>query len=168
MNDRDRRFCEEYLIDLNAKRAALRAGFAPGTANRASAWIKADSPAKPELRAEIDRLIAERSRRTGVSADRVVRELARIAFANVTDVLDIAASDVRSDIDRDDSAALAKIRRRQTADGVECEIHMHDKNRALELLGKHLGLFTENVKLQQVMPVIIDDVGEKRDADETE
>ena len=145
---------------MNAKRAALRAGFAPGTAGKAAAWIRADSPAKPELRTEIDRLIAERSRRTGVSADRVVRELARIAFADVTDVLDIAASDVRGDIDRDDSAALAKIKRKQTADGVECEIHMHDKNRALELLGKHLGLFTENVRLQQVLPVIVDDTGE--------
>ena len=167
MNDRDRRFCEEYLIDLNAKRAALRAGCTPAIANRAASWIKRDSPAKPELRAEIDRLIAERSRRTGVSADRVVRELARIAFADVTDVLDIAASDVRGDIGRDDSAALAKIRRRQTADGVECEIHMHDKNRALELLGKHLGLFTENVRLQQALPVIIDDVGAKQNADGT-
>ena len=161
VNDRDRRFCEEYLIDLNAKRAALRAGFAPSTAKDASMWINPQHPEKPALRVEIDRLMAERSRRTGVSADRVVRELARIAFADLTDVLDITASDVRGDIGRDDSAALARIKRRQTADGVECEIHMHDKNRALELLGKHLGLFTENVRLQQVLPVIIDDVGEE-------
>ena len=163
VNDRDRRFCEEYLIDLNAKLAALRAGFAPATARNAAAWIRPQGPAKPALRAEIDRLMAERSRRTGVNADRVVRELARIAFADVTDVMDIAAADVRGDIGRDDSAALAKIKRRRTADGVECEVHMHDKNRALELLGKHLGLFTENVRLQQVLPVIIDDVGGERE-----
>ena len=161
MNDRDQRFCEEYLIDLNARRAALRAGFSPATARNASAWIKPHSPTKPAMRAEIDRLMAERSRRTGVSADRVVRELARIAFADVTDVMDLAASDVREDIGRDDSAALAKIKRKRTSDGVECEIHMHDKNRALELLGKHLGLFTENVRVQQVLPVIIDDVKEE-------
>lgn len=159
MKDRDQRFCEEYLIDLNAKRAAIRAGFSPATARNAAAWVNAQHPTKPELRTEIDRLMAERSRRTGVSADRVVRELARIAFANLTDVLDMDSLDVRGDIGPDDSAALAKIKRRQTADGVECEIHMHDKNRALELLGKHLGLFTENVRLQQALPVIIDDIG---------
>ena len=159
MNDRERRFCEEYLLDLNAKGAALRAGYAPGTARNAANWISRENAEKPALRGEIDRLIAERSRRTEVNADRVIRELAHIAFADMTDVMDVATSDIRSDISRDASAAVARIKRRMTANGVECEIHMHDKNRALELLGKHLGLFAENVRLQQVLPVIIDDVG---------
>ena len=122
VNDQDRRFCEEYLIDLNATQAALRAGFAPTTARCASTWINAKNPKKPAVRAEIDRLMAERSRRTGVSADRVVQELSQIAFA----------------------------------DGEEGSVRMQDKIRALELLGKHMGLFTENVKLQAERPVIID------------
>ena len=154
MNERERRFCEEYLIDLNATNAAIRAGYAPGTARNASCWITPRNPKKPRLREEIDRLIAERSRRTGVNADRVVRELARIAFADMTDVMDMDAVDVRSDIARDDSAALARIKRRCTQGGVE--IRMHDKNRALELLGKHLGLFADGSHGQQVPPVIID------------
>lgn len=126
MKDQDQRFCEEYLLDLNAVQAALRAGFAPSTARHASAWINARNPRKPEMRAEIDRLMAERSRRTGVNADEVVQELARIAFA----------------------------------DGAEGGVRTQEKIRALELLGKHLGLFTENVRVQQVLPVIIDDVKE--------
>ena len=156
MNERERRFCEEYLIDLSPQNAALRAGYAPATARNAACWIAPGRPKKPELRGEIDRMLAERSRRTGVNADRVVRELARIAFADVADVMDAGGTDVRGDIARDDSAALAQVRRRETAGGVECEIRMHDKNRALQLLGKHLGLFADGARSQPAPPVIID------------
>lgn len=160
MNDRERCFCEEYLIDLNAAGAATRAGYAPTTARNASSWIHPQHPTKPALREEIDRLLAERSRRTGVNADRVVRELARIAFADMTDVVDLDASDVREAISRDDSAAVAKIRRRQTASGVECEVRMYDKNRALELLGRHLGLFANAPRTEMELPMIVDDIPE--------
>ena len=45
--------------------------------------------------------------------------------------------------------------------GVECEIRMHDKNRALELLGKHLGLFADNLRAEPELPVIVDDVEDR-------
>lgn len=157
MNDREKCFCEEYLIDLNATSAATRAGYAPSTARNASCWIHPAHPSKPRLRQEIDRLLAERSRRTGVNADRVVRELARIAFADMADVMDLDAVDVRETISRDDSAAVAKIRRRQTQRGVECEVRMYDKNRALELLGRHLGLFAGSPRAEAELPLIVDD-----------
>lgn len=166
MNEREKRFCQEYLIDLDATNAARRAGYADSTARNAACWISGAKPRKPKLRAEIDRLIAERSRRTGVNADRVLRELARIAFANVTDVLDDDGVNVRRDISRDDSAALAKIHRKQTANGLDCEVRMHDKNRALEMLGKHLGMFADNLRVQQLQPVIIDETDSEDDAGE--
>ena len=159
MNERQRRFCEEYLIDLDAKRAALRAGYTPATAHHASEWIHPQHPQRPELRREIDRRLAERSRRTGVNGERVVRELARIAFADVTDVVD-ADGELRGDLTRDDTAALAGVKCRQTRDGAVREVRMHDKNRALELLGKHLGLFNGDAQPPQELPVIIDDAGE--------
>ena len=80
MNERERRFCEEYLVDLCAKRAALRAGYTPSTADNASLWIHPGHPRKPELRAEIDRRVAERAQRIQISGDRVVQGLANIAF----------------------------------------------------------------------------------------
>lgn len=159
MNDREKCFCGEYLIDLNASGAATRAGYAPTTARNAASWIHPLHPTKPALREEIDRLLAERSRRTGVNADRVVRELARIAFSDMTDVLDVNAADMREAISRDDSAAVAKIRRRQTSSGVECEVRMYDKNRALELLGRHLGLFANGAHTEMQLPLIVDDTG---------
>ena len=159
VNDRDKRFCEEYLIDLNAQNAALRAGFTLSTARTAAAWIKPERPSKPAVRAEIDRLIAERSRRTGVNADRVVRELARIAFADITDIIDTNTCEVREDATKDDRAAIASMKVKH-GEVSEREVKLYDKARALELLGKHLGMFTEMVKIQEVLPVIIDDTGQ--------
>ena len=157
MNDRDRRFCEEYMIDLDAKHAAIRAGYAVSTARTAAEWIKPENPKKPGLRAEIDRMMAERSRKTGISAERVVRELARIAFADITNVVNKETGEVLADANRDDAAAIASVKVKE-GEITEREVRMYDKNRALELLGKHLGLFTDNVKLQVERPVIVDDV----------
>ncbi len=80
---KQQRFVEEYLIDLNATQAAIRAGYSPKTAYS----IENELLNKPEIRARIDITLAERSKRTGVNADRVIQELARIAFVNPTEVV---------------------------------------------------------------------------------
>lgn len=59
-------FCEEYLIDLNATQAAIRAGYSPDSAGS----IGFELLKKPEIRARIDQAMAERSKRTGINADR--------------------------------------------------------------------------------------------------
>ena len=155
-NDRERRFVEEYMIDLNACAAAQRAGYTYATARNAAEWINPEHPKKPKLRQAIERLMAEQSRRTGVSADRVERELARIGFVNAADVIDVKTGRVRSDASRDDLAAIMSI---TVKDGV-CEVRMQDKVQALKLLGMHKGLFAENIKLEGPVPVIIDDSGD--------
>ena len=76
MTKKQQLFCEEYLIDLNATQAAIRAGYKPESAGS----VGSENLKKPEIRARIDKAMAERSKRTGVNADRVVRELARVAF----------------------------------------------------------------------------------------
>ena len=86
LNSKQQRFVEEYLIDLNATQAAIRAGYSPKTAN----VIGSENLAKPEISNAISRAMAERSRRTGISQDRVVQELAKIAFVNITDICDPA------------------------------------------------------------------------------
>ena len=84
MTDKQDRFCEEYMIDLNATQAAIRAGYSPKTAREQAPRLLANV----SIQNRIAQLQAEQSRRTGVSADRVVRELAKIAFAkNVTPLL---------------------------------------------------------------------------------
>lgn len=166
MTDQQRIFCEEYLIDLNAYQAALRAGYRAATARRASEWIQSEHPSKPQLRALIDAELAQRSKRTGINADRVLLELARIAFADPLEIFDPRTGKLREEITRDDRAAIAGYRKKEGDDWVEREVKLADKTRALELLGKHLGMWTENVRVEQVeIPVITDDTGaEKRKA----
>ena len=74
------RFVEEYLIDLNATQAAIRAGYSPKTAYS----IGHELMKIPEVRARIYKAMAERSKRTGINADRVLRELGKIASVSYT------------------------------------------------------------------------------------
>ncbi len=139
-------FVNEYLIDLNGRQAAIRAGYAPRSADQQAARLMANV----KVRAYIDRALAERSRRTGVNADRVVRELARIAFLNPPDVVDAFDATIRDDATRDDTAAISSVKVKciPTEDGVivEREVKFADKVKALELLMKHLGMLGDRDK----------------------
>jgi phage terminase small subunit len=147
MTAKQKRFCEEYLIDLNATQAAIRAGYSVATAGE----IGFENMKKPEIRTRIDKALAERSKRTGINADRVILELAKIAFVNPTDVINMDEAKVRDGSDRDDTAAIAsvKVKKIPTEDGdiTEREVRLFDKVRTLELIGKHLGMFRDKVEL---------------------
>lgn len=146
MTNKQKRFCEEYLIDLNATQAAIRAGYSSESAYA----IGSENMKKPQIRARIDKAIAEQSKRTGINADRVVRELARIALLNPKNVVNFKDATVLENASDDDLAAVASVRVKiiPTADGlgVEREIKLHDKLKALEQLGRHLGMFTDKVE----------------------
>ena len=157
-------FCDEYLIDLNATQAAIRAGYSVESAGS----IGSELLQKPEIRARIDKAMAERSRRTGIKADRVLRELARVAFVDPSQVIDLNTAEVKPDAIKDDLAAIAGMKVKYVPhkdfdeDGepiieqaIEREVRLADKLKALELCGKHLGMFADKVKLDGTVPVII-------------
>lgn len=136
------------MIDLNATQAAIRAGYSPNGAGQAADKILK----KIEVAEALDKAKAERARRTGINQDRVVRELARIAFVNPGQVINTEDATLLNDAVEDDLAAVQSVKvkvipGRGGEDGIEREIKMADKVRALELLGKHLGLFTDRVDL---------------------
>ena len=85
ITEKQQRFVEEYLIDLNATKAAIRAGYSPKTADVQGPRLLG----KVRVSCAIARAKAERSRRTGITQDRILQELARIAFLNPVDVLDL-------------------------------------------------------------------------------
>ena len=155
MTPKQKRFCEEYLVDLNATQAAVRAGYSPSSA----ASIGSENLIKPEIRAWIDRAMAERSKRTGINADRVLRELGRIAFVNAADVIELQSGAVKDHADRDDTAAIASVKVRITSgensSGIEREVKLCDKLRALELCGRHLGMFKDNPEANVPVTVVI-------------
>ena len=143
MTKKQKRFVEEYLIDLNATRAAIRAGYSPETAGS----IGAENLKKLEIKSKIDKAMAERSRRTGINQDRVLQELARIGFAKITDVVDPETAEIRTDASDDDLACIQSIKIKPNEFGTEREVKLYDKKSALVDLGKHLGLFKDKVEL---------------------
>lgn len=150
-------FVDEYLIDLNATQAAIRAGYSTETA----AVIGCENLIKPNIKSSIDKALAERSKRTGVNADRIILELAKLAFVNPTDVINMDEATVKGDANRDDTAAISsvKVKTIPTEDGniTEREVKTYDKIKALELLGKHTGMFTDKFKIEGAIPVVIHD-----------
>lgn len=158
LSDREKVFVDEYLIDMDAKNAAIRAGYKVNTANTASEWIKMPNPKKPKLRAAIDKALALRSRRTGVTADRVIAELAKLAFADIGDIANLETGEILPDASKADTAAIASLKIKKTYNAMEREIRMVDRTKALELLGKHLGIFADNVNISTAVPVISDDI----------
>ncbi len=145
-NLKHERLVQEYLVDLNQTQAAIRAGYSTKSANQQASELFA----KPNIRARVEELMADRSKRIGINADRVVRELARIAFVNPVDVVDTKSATVKDDASEDDTAAIASVKVKIVTgdfDSVEREVKFADKLKALELLGKHLGMYTDNVHL---------------------
>lgn len=119
-------FVEGYLIDLNATQAAIRAGYSPETAQQ----MGSENLSKPVICAYIDRAMAERSRRTGVTADGVIQELAKIAFVNAVDVIDPDTAAVKDDALPMDTAAILSVKVKTFKEyGLEREIKMAEKSR---------------------------------------
>lgn len=147
MTKKQKRFAEEYLIDLNATQAAIRAGYSPDTAGS----IGSENLKKPEIRARIEKAMAERSKRTGINQDRIIMELAKIALLNPKGLVNFDEATIKEDATDEDVAAVAsvKVKRFPTKDGegVEREVKMYDKTKALELLGRHLGMFKDKVEV---------------------
>lgn len=155
-------FVEEYLVDLNATQAAIRAGYSTKNAGK----IGSELLQKTRIKTAIDKAMAERSRRTGINQDRVLRELAKIAFVNASDVINMDEATIRGDANREDTAAIASVKVKtipgEDGDITEREVKIYDKLKALELLGKHLGMFNDRLNVNAEMAVkIVDDIDDE-------
>ncbi len=155
LTEKQQRFVDEYLIDLNATQAAIRAGYSVRTANEQGARLLANV----SIQNNISKRMAERSRRTGVNQDRVVIELAKIAFINAADVIDPDDATIKEGATTDDTAAIQSVKVKviptKEGEGVEREIRLNDKLKALELLGRHLGMWDDRLDVHVNIPVVI-------------
>ena len=151
------RFVDEWLIDFNGTQAAIRAGYS----ERSARSIAGRLLTKDNIQAEISRRQKDLQRRTEVSQERVVKELARVAFADATDYVQVETRTVEkndgtelsyqtvtltetAELSADQRAAIAGIK--QGANGVE--VKLHDKIKALELLGRHIGMFNDKLEVK--------------------
>ena len=141
LTEKQKRFVQEYLIDLNATAAARRAGYSEKTACEQGSRLLANVKVQTELQYQQ----AKRQKRTEITQEKVLQELAAIAFANGYDFAQVIKPGVvrvipTEEIPQDKRKAVASIK--ETANGTE--IKTYDKVRALGLLGKHLGIFDSN------------------------
>lgn len=154
LNEKQRRFVDEYLIDLNATQAAIRAGYSVKTANEQGS----QNLAKLSIQQAIAEQMAERSKRTGINQDRVVLELAKIALVKMTDIVD-SQGRIKSDASPDDLACIESVKYKEsesdTGSSVEREVKIASKLKALELLGKHLGMWNDKLDVNITQPIVI-------------
>lgn len=167
LTERQQRFCDEYLIDLNATQAAIRAGYSEKRASEQAYQLLQKTTVQDYIRKKK----MERIERTEITQDMVLRELALIAFSNAADYAAVIEKDAMAEVDgqmiqlfdsegnpvkyrtvepvltedltESQKRALSVIKKGR--DGFE--VKPYDKVRALELIGKHIGMFEESVKV---------------------
>ena len=151
MTPKQIRFIDEYLVDLNAAQAAIRAGYKASTAKEQGHRLLTNV----HIAAQIQRAMDERAARTGITQDRVLGEIAKLAFLDISGAFDADGGLLPlKDMDPDVRAALAglEITEITNADGVAIgrvkKIKLADKIAALTLLMRHLGLLNDKVKVQ--------------------
>lgn len=166
LTPKQQRFVAEYAVDLNATQAAIRAGYSEKTAKS----IAQENLTKPDIASAIQELLDARADRTGVTQDRVIAELAAIAFSDVSDFaswgedgeLQMLAS---ADLSEEASAAIREVYSTTSTvtfqDGGERstvykKVKQHDKLKALELLGRHLGMFKKDVDVNVTVGITIE------------
>lgn len=140
MTPKQQRFVEEYLIDLNGTQAAIRAGYGPRRASESARRTLKNLEVADAIAAGM----RAKRRRAEISADRVIEEYARIAFADIAEfvrfgpdgmeILEVAA------LSKEQTAAIAEVTESKTQRGGTVRFKLHDKLAALNALARHLGM----------------------------
>ena len=173
MTAAQKRFCDEYLIDLNATRAYK---VAYSNCKKDDSARKAGSRllTNVDVQNYISEKIKEREQRTEITQDMIIKELAKIALFNIKDIYNENGTLKKvTELDDDTAKAISGVKIQQKAGAMKIsidpegkdeeipiehipeqtvEFKTNDKTKALELLGKHLGMFKENVNLNQDKP----------------
>lgn len=142
LTEKQKRFCEEYLIDCNARQAAIRAGYSPKTAYS----IGSENLNKPELKAYIDERLEEI--RNGKTAD-------------AQEVIEYLTSVMRGE-QKEQTLRLVGDGCQQIDD---ITVSAKDRIKAAELLGKRYSLFTDKVQVDAIPVTIIDNIPKEDDTD---
>lgn len=152
-------FCDEYLIDLNATQAAIRAGYSEKVAKE----IGYENLTKPHIKAYIDKRRDAIAKKIEITQEKVVNELAKIGFSNISDFLTYRTAKTVVDREKDgtsiiDYAQIIELKDSDTIDTSAVKsvkksrdgaftFELHDKLGALRDIAKHLGMSSENIKI---------------------
>ncbi len=140
LTQRQRRFIEEYPLDLNGAQAAIRAGYSKRSARK----IAHENLTKPDIVGPIMKALNERSHRAARSAEDVIKELEAIGFANGRDYMKWGEDGLTlrdsSELTREQTAAVSEVTHSETKDSKRVVLRLHDKGAALRDLRKHHNL----------------------------
>ena len=146
MTEKQKIFADEYLIDLNATRA-YRKAYPSVKRDETAAQAGSRMLRNVKVAAYIQERMQERQKRTEITQDRVLQELAAIAFAKATDYAEVKDECVKvkdtKELDEQQIRAIAGIKEGKFG----IEVKLNDKEKALELLGRHLGMFKDKVEV---------------------
>ena len=137
-------FAKEYLVSMNSTESAIKAGFSKKTASsQGSRLLK-----NVKVKAYIEEQLLQRASKLDITPNRIIEELGHIAFFNINNIFDGMTLKEISHMPENVTRAISSIKARTTkeADGSFAEIteiKANDKIRALEMLGKYLGMFIE-------------------------
>lgn len=161
MTEKQKIFADEYLIDLNATRA-YRVAYPSAKKDETARANGSRMLTNANVARYIAERMEERQKRTEITQDRVVQELAAIAFARATDYAEVRYNGVNSvvvikptaELSDEQICAIAGIK--EGANGIE--IKLNDKEKALELLGRHLGMWNDKLDVagDMDMKIVVD------------
>ena len=149
LTPKQKAFCEEYIVDLNGTQAAIRAKYSKKTAG----VMASENLKKPNISAYIAQLAGKRSEKCEITAERVLGEIAKLAFFNRADVIDDDGNTLPlNKWSRDQLAAVQEVTESKMFYGkrkyvTTTKTKVADKKSSLELLGRHLKLFTDKIDL---------------------
>lgn len=160
LTDKQRRFVDEYLIDLNATQAAIRAGYSVKRANA----MGYENLTKPDIAAAIQSQMAARESRTEITQDRVLQEYAKLAFLDPRRFYDERGSLIPVQLlDADVAAALVGVDVTETYDKdsnsaiTTKKVKFVDKKGALDSVARHLGMFNDKLAMTAEVVTMTDE-----------
>lgn len=158
---KQQRFCDEYLIDLNATQAAIRAGYSEKTA----AVIATENLRKPNIRDYIEKRMAEKEESLIAKQDEVLKYLTAVMRRELSEHVVVTVSEEKSYYEPDSNGTMRKrTEKREMPQIVEIPARLADANKAAELLGKAYTLFTDRVEQDVDMDLNITvDYGEEHE-----
>ena len=148
---KQKRFCDEYLIDLNATQAAIRAGYSAKTARA----IGQENLTKPAVREYVEKRMAEKEDALIAKQDEVMKYLTSVMRREMTENVVVTLAEKKSTYVPDENGTMRKQTiEKEVPEVVEIPARICDANKAAELLGKAYGIYTEKVSMD-VRPVVI-------------
>lgn len=138
LTDKQKRFVEEYCVDFNATQAAIRAGYSKKTAKETGY----ENLTKPHIKNEIDKRIEKRKKKLEVTEKEIIAELAKIGFSDMSKYYEqgFELKDITT-LPIEFTSAIKEVVNIKTDKTTRIGIKLYAKVHALELLGKHLGMW---------------------------